>query len=131
MRKFLACLQKHIQHRLKPATPTPISGLLSDLARSRIDLPVENALLRQQLMVLNRQGKRPPLTNPDRFRFVLLETIAAYYSTGHLAALASGTVSSSWAAEVARQGKDFGRNDQADPQASQGESLVGSRADPR
>jgi len=31
-----------------------------------------NALLRQQLIVLNRQIKRPQLTNSDRFRLVLL-----------------------------------------------------------
>jgi hypothetical protein len=31
-----------------------ISGVLSDLTRSRSDLIVENALLRQQLIVLNR-----------------------------------------------------------------------------
>ncbi len=33
---------------------------------------VENAILRQQLIVLNRQIKRPQLTNPDRFRLVFL-----------------------------------------------------------
>lgn len=79
MRKFLAWLQKRIQHRLKPAAPTLISGLLSDLPRSRIDLLVENALLRQQLIVLNRQGKRPSLTNPDRFRFVLLAHFTRFW----------------------------------------------------
>ena len=70
--KFLLWLQELIKHWLKPATPTLISGLLSDLPRSRTDLIVENALLRQQLIVLNRQVQRPPLTNPDRFRLVLL-----------------------------------------------------------
>jgi len=79
MRKFLAWLQKRIQHRLKPAASTLISGLLSDLPRSRIDLLVENALLGQQLIVLNRQGKRPPLTNPDRFRFVLLAHFTRFW----------------------------------------------------
>jgi len=49
-----------------------ISGVLSDLTRSRSDLIVENALLRQQLIVLNRQVKRPQLTQHDRFRLVLL-----------------------------------------------------------
>jgi hypothetical protein len=41
-----------------------IIGALSDLTRSHTDLVVENALLRQQLIVLNRQIKRPLLTNP-------------------------------------------------------------------
>ncbi|MBN1449837.1 MAG: hypothetical protein JW963_02390, partial [Anaerolineales bacterium] len=45
---------------------------LSDLTRSRSDLIVENALLRQQLFVLNRQVKRPLLTQYDCFLLVLL-----------------------------------------------------------
>jgi hypothetical protein len=49
-----------------------ISGFLSDLPRSRTDLLVENALLRQQLIVLKRQVKRPALINSDRFRLVFL-----------------------------------------------------------
>jgi hypothetical protein len=31
-----------------------VSGILSDLTRSRSDLIAENALLRQQLIILNR-----------------------------------------------------------------------------
>jgi hypothetical protein len=49
-----------------------ISGVLSDLPRSRADLIVENALLRQQLIVLDRQAKRPLLTDRDRLSLVLL-----------------------------------------------------------
>ena len=78
MRKFLAWLQKRIQHPPKPAIPTLISGLLSDLPRSRSDLLVENALLRQQLIVLNRQVKRRPLPNPDRLWFVPLAHFAKF-----------------------------------------------------
>jgi hypothetical protein len=36
----------------KTATPALISGLLSDITRERTDLIVENALLRQQLIML-------------------------------------------------------------------------------
>jgi len=72
MSNFLPWLQERVKHWLIPATATLISGLLSDLLRSRIDLIVENALLRQQLIVLNRPTKRLPLTNPDRFRLVFL-----------------------------------------------------------
>ncbi len=46
--------------------------MLSDLTRSHADLVVENALLRKQLIVLNRQVKRPQLTNHNRFRLILL-----------------------------------------------------------
>jgi hypothetical protein len=44
------------------------TGTLTDLTRSHTDLIVENALLRQPLIVLNRQAKRPQLTHFDRFQ---------------------------------------------------------------
>ena len=72
MGKFLPWLQRCIQQWTKPATPMLISGFLSDLPGSRTDLLVENVLLRQQLIILNRQVKRPALTNSDRFRLVFL-----------------------------------------------------------
>ena len=79
MGKFLPWLQERIRHWVKPATSTLISGLLSNLARDRTELLVEIALLRQQLIVLNRQDKRPPLTNPDRFWLVLLSHFTRFW----------------------------------------------------
>jgi hypothetical protein len=64
MVKILLWLQERIKLWTKPATSVLIIDTLSDLTRSRTDLVVENALLRQQLFVLNRQIKRPQLTNP-------------------------------------------------------------------
>ncbi|MFZ1039940.1 MAG: helix-turn-helix domain-containing protein [Anaerolineales bacterium] len=55
-----------------------ISGLLTDVTRSRSDLIMENALLRQQLIVLHRQIKRPQLTNCDRKLFVLLARLTKF-----------------------------------------------------
>jgi putative transposase len=69
---FLFQFQQHIKRWAKPATLSLISGVLSDLTRRCSDLMVENALLRQQLIVLNRQVKRPLLTRHDRFLLVLL-----------------------------------------------------------
>ena len=43
-----------------------------DLTRSRLELMLENALLRQQLIVLKRQVKGPKFTWRDRALFVLL-----------------------------------------------------------
>jgi putative transposase len=43
---LLFWLQQHIKHWTKPATEALISGLLTDVTRSRSDLIVENALLR-------------------------------------------------------------------------------------
>ena len=79
MGKFLSWLQEHTKHWTKPATSTLISGILSDLTRSRTDLVVENALLRQQLIVLKRQIKRPQLTDPDRFRLVFLSHFTKFW----------------------------------------------------
>jgi putative transposase len=72
MDKFFHWLQEFIKRWIKPAVPTSPAGLLSDITRSRADLMVENAMLRQQLIVLNRQVKRPQLTNLERFRLVFL-----------------------------------------------------------
>jgi len=36
-------------------------------------------LLRQRLIVLNRQIKRPQLTNPDRIRLVILSHFTAFW----------------------------------------------------
>src|ERR687894_708042 len=57
---------------LKPATGTPVGGALGDLVRTKAELVAENAFLRQQLIVLRRQVKRPVLTPADRRRLVLL-----------------------------------------------------------
>jgi putative transposase len=57
------------------STPTSNSllvGAATDLARSRTELILENALLRQQLILLQRQVKRPQLNNKDRTILALL-----------------------------------------------------------
>src|SRR5436305_4244823 len=45
---------------------------MADLGRSKSELVAENALLRQQLIILKRQVKRPPVTRADRILLVLL-----------------------------------------------------------
>src|SRR6266487_253479 len=77
--QFLSWLQERIKLWTKPATSILIIGILSDLARNRTDLVVENALLRQQLIVLKRQIKRPQLTDPDRFRLVFLSHFTKFW----------------------------------------------------
>ncbi len=55
--------------------PHPIAlplGVVADVARSRRELLLENALLRQQVIVLSRTGKRPALTPLDRSLLVVL-----------------------------------------------------------
>ena len=79
MGKILDWLQERVKRWIKPATSLLIIGTFSDLTRSHTDLLVENALLRQQLILLNRQIKRPQLTNPDRFRLVFLSHFTAFW----------------------------------------------------
>jgi hypothetical protein len=50
----------------KPATTSLMVGTLTDLVRSKSELMAENALLRQQLIMLRRHVKRPSFTTTDR-----------------------------------------------------------------
>jgi putative transposase len=56
----------------KPLTSSLPLATLTDLSRSKSELLTENALLRQQLIVLKRQVKRPVCTKTDRILLVLL-----------------------------------------------------------
>jgi putative transposase len=80
---FWASLAYRIHHQIKgwvkPTTVSLALGAIADLSRSKADLTVENALLRQQLIVLHRQIKRPKLTNDDRIRLVLLARCSRFW----------------------------------------------------
>src|SRR5215208_3026603 len=74
-----------LRHRLlaatKPAAPPLVAGTLADLLRSKPELVAENALLRQQLVVLKRSVKRPRCTPADRALLVLLASrVCAWWS---------------------------------------------------
>lgn len=56
----------------KPNRTSLAHGALSDFTRSKSELILENALLRQQLIVLERQVKRPQLTWRERGIMVFL-----------------------------------------------------------
>jgi len=60
----------------KPATRTPVRGAVANIAMSKAALVAENALLRQQRIVLQRQVKRPAFTPRDRVALVLLARLA-------------------------------------------------------
>jgi hypothetical protein len=57
---------------MKPHSTSLLLGTIADLARGKSQLLVENALLRQQLIILHRQVKRPTCKKTDRFLLVLL-----------------------------------------------------------
>ena len=68
----LEALSSRFARWTKPlASSLPLSTL-ADLGRSKSELLAKNALLRQQLIILRRQVKRPPLTRTDRVLLVLL-----------------------------------------------------------
>jgi len=73
---FVSVLRtRFVQWTKPPACSLPL-GTLADLARSKAELVVENALLRQQLIILKRQVKRPACTKTDRILLVLLARAA-------------------------------------------------------
>jgi putative transposase len=56
----------------RPPKTSVLLGMVADLARGKSALVAENALLRQQLIILRRQSKRPVCTKRDRSLLVLL-----------------------------------------------------------
>ena len=56
----------------KPLRTALPMATLADLSKSKSELIAENALLRQQLIVLRRQVKRPTFSRTDRILLVLL-----------------------------------------------------------
>ena len=68
----LHVLSAHVARWTKPLRASLPLATLTDLGRSKSELSVENALLRQQLIVLKRQVKRPTFTKTDRLLLVLL-----------------------------------------------------------
>ena len=65
-------VQKLVMNSIKPVRISLILGTLNDLTRSKSQLIAENALLRQQLIVINRQVKKPKFTSLDRLLLVAL-----------------------------------------------------------
>ena len=65
-------LSSHLTRWANPLmTSLPLSTL-ADLGRSKAELVAENALFLHQLIMLRREGKRPPITRIDHILLVLL-----------------------------------------------------------
>ena len=56
---------------LIPAQTSLWTGILQDLPRSKTELVLENAILRHQLAILQRQSKPPHFTSSDRLWFLI------------------------------------------------------------
>jgi len=65
-------LEARVKAWTKPATDSLVGGTVADLLKSKPEVVAENAFLRQQVIVLNRQVTRPQLTAKDRGLLVLL-----------------------------------------------------------
>jgi len=64
-----------IVHWTKPLSSSLPLGTIADLGRSKSELIAENAFLRQQLIMLKRQAKRPVYTKADRILLILLARV--------------------------------------------------------
>jgi hypothetical protein len=91
---------QNIKHVLRPArTAAMLAGAAGlDALRPRSDLLAENALLRQQILVLRRAAPpRPRLYREDRLLLVLLARLTRAWRDGlHL--IQPATVSGAWRA---------------------------------
>ncbi|HSH80684.1 MAG TPA: integrase core domain-containing protein, partial [Herpetosiphonaceae bacterium] len=65
-------LRRRLLAATKPSAVPLVAGTLADLVRSKPALIAENALLRQQLIILRRSVKRPRCRPADRALLVLL-----------------------------------------------------------
>jgi putative transposase len=76
IRRRLNALRPNVKQRLrrwtKPDNQSLVLNAILDLTRPKSELVLENALLRQQLIVLQRHVKRPALSWRDRALFVFI-----------------------------------------------------------
>ncbi len=69
---MLQRVEQRLKHWAQPKNAGLLLGAVTDVTRSKSELVAENAFLRQQLIVLQRQTKRPALTPSDRGLLVVL-----------------------------------------------------------
>ncbi len=78
-KSFFNRVKETIKKFTKPTMISLATDAVSDMTRNRKDLVAENAILRQQLIVLNRQVKRPKFTDGDRLRLVVLSRLTQFW----------------------------------------------------
>ena len=72
-RAAVRAIRRRLGSALRPATTSSlVLGVATDLVRGKAELVAENALLRQQVIVLRRSTKRPRISRSDRALLVLL-----------------------------------------------------------
>lgn len=80
-KSFLNRIKEQVKKITKPTTATLAVGALTALSRGRTDLLAENAMLRQQLIVLKRSVKRPQFTTGDRIRLSMLARLTDFWQS--------------------------------------------------
>jgi putative transposase len=70
--RLVSFLEQAFLHLTQPSRRSIALSTAADLTRSKADLIAENALLRQQLIVLHCQIKKPACSQSDRLWLVLL-----------------------------------------------------------
>jgi len=80
-KKVINVVKEQIKKLLKPAPVAIAAGALADLPRSKSDLIVENAILRQQIIVLKRTVKRPKLNPGDRTSLLFLSRLTRFWNS--------------------------------------------------
>jgi hypothetical protein len=88
----VSVLRTRFVHWTTPLTSSLPLGTLTDLARSKAELIAEHALLRQQLIMLKRQVKRPACTKTDRILLVLWPPPSYLAHTYHFAPVKQSVV---------------------------------------
>jgi hypothetical protein len=78
-KSFFNRIKNTIEKITKPATDSLVANAVTDITRNRKDLVVENAILRQQLIILNRQVKRPKFTNGDWLKLIFLSRLTQFW----------------------------------------------------
>ncbi|CAG0990726.1 hypothetical protein ANRL3_02758 [Anaerolineae bacterium] len=70
--RLVSFLEYALLHLTQPSHHSIVFSTAVDITRSKAELIAENALLRQQLIVLHRQIKKPAFSQSDRLWLVLL-----------------------------------------------------------
>lgn len=91
--RWARAIGDEIKELVKPSSsvPTVAAALAGDMVRSRTELVAENALLRQQLIVLRRSTDNPKIEDSDRLLMVLF----AYFNSAWLPKAQASTLSTS------------------------------------
>ena len=80
----LDALTSRLTRWTKPLGTSLPMATLTDLGRNKSELISENALLRQQLLILKRQVKRPACTKTDRLLLVLVARLVRAWQQAHI-----------------------------------------------